>query len=113
MLCVRLRGRIGALVDYPMRARGRTDANQEAIVRALRSAGMCVQSLAAMGGGVPDLLVGWRSHNFLLEVKDGNKPPSARALTVAEQNWHDQWGGSVVTVCTPDDAVGAILGMVD
>jgi hypothetical protein len=31
-----------------------------------------------VGRGVPDLLVGWRGTNLLLEVKDGNKPQSAR-----------------------------------
>lgn len=44
-----------------MRRAARTDANQTAIVEALRKCGASVQSLAAVGKGVPDLLVGLRS----------------------------------------------------
>lgn len=43
-----------------MRRAPRTDANQAEIVAALRTRGALVQSLAGVGAGVPDLLVGWR-----------------------------------------------------
>ena len=59
----------------------RIDDNQEGIVAALREAGATVQSTAAVGSGCPDLIVGYEGRNFLLEVKDGEKPPSRRALT--------------------------------
>jgi hypothetical protein len=45
---------------------------------ALRSAGATVQSLAGVGKGVPDLLVGFKGQTLLFEVKDGFKPPSKR-----------------------------------
>lgn len=67
-----------------MRARPRIDANQPDIVKALRKMGAFVQSLAAVGDGCPDLLVGFRGKTYLIEVKDGDKPPSKRALTPAE-----------------------------
>jgi Holliday junction resolvase len=63
-----------------MRA-AKIDANQEAVVTALRSAGATVQSLAGVGKGVPDLLVGFKGQTLLMEVKDGFKAPSARLLT--------------------------------
>ena len=92
-----------------MRRAARTDANQAEIVRALESLGCTVQSLAAVGGGVPDLLIGWRGLNLLLEVKDGDKVPSKRRLTPMEALWHRDWRGQVVTAETVDDALQAVL----
>ena len=92
-----------------MRRAARTDANQAAIVRALESLGCTVQSLAAVGGGVPDLLIGWRGLNLLLEVKDGGKPPSERKLTPDQVRWHRDWRGQVAVVETVDDAIQAVL----
>lgn len=103
-----------------MRRAPRLDANQPEIVRALRAAGCSVQSLAALGDGVPDLLVGWLGRNYLLEVKDGSLPPSRRRLTDDEERWHVQWigdwdeerrcfqGGQVCVVETVEDAFRAI-----
>lgn len=45
------------------------DANQNVIVDALRAVGCTVKSLAAVGLGFPDLIVGYRGQNFLLEIK--------------------------------------------
>ena len=55
-------------------AKSRVDDNQQAIVQGLRAAGCTVQSLADIGKGCPDIIVGLRSRNFLLEIKDGSKP---------------------------------------
>jgi hypothetical protein len=88
-----------------MRKTARVDANQAAIVEALRAIGASVQSLAMVGRGVPDLLVGFRSQNWLIEVKDGAKPESARRLTADEVAWHDGWRGQVATVTSIEDAL--------
>lgn len=92
-----------------MRKAARVDANQEQVVSALRGVGATVQSLAATGKGVPDLLVGYRSKNYLMEVKDGSKPPSERRLTPDQEIWHDGWKGTVHVVNTPTEAVKVIL----
>ncbi len=67
----------------------RTDANQADIVRALRAAGCSVEVLDPRGrGGLPDLLVGFRGVNLLLEVKaKGGK------LSPAQETWHQLWRG--------------------
>jgi Holliday junction resolvase len=92
-----------------MKKYGRTDSNQTEIVEALRKAGATVQSLAAVGAGVPDLLVGWRGMNFLLEVKDGALPPSERRLTPEQVKWHDAWiGRPVFVVKSAQEALEAI-----
>ena len=91
-----------------MKKYGRTDANQTAIVEALRKVGASVQSLSAIGDGAPDLLIGWKGHNLLLEVKDGTLPPSARRLTPDQEKWHAAWGGRVKVVKDTWEALEAL-----
>jgi hypothetical protein len=91
-----------------MRRAAKVDQNQQAIVSALRTAGAVVQSLAAIGNGVPDLMVSFRGNLFLLEVKDGSKPPSKQRLTVDQQKWHQAWGALVEVVNSPEAALRAI-----
>ena len=91
-----------------MRRAAKVDANHAEIVAALRKCGCTVQSLAALGGGVPDLLVGRAGRNYLLEVKDGDKPPSARSLTPDELRWLHQWRGAAQVVETVEEALKAV-----
>jgi hypothetical protein len=92
-----------------MRRAARTDSNHSEVVSTLRSAGCYVLSLAAIGGGVPDLLVWAPTIGYaLLEVKDGSKPPSARKLTPDQQDWHRAWGGPVFIVTNPEEALRAV-----
>lgn len=90
-----------------MRA-ARIDRNQPEIVAALRAAGATVEPLHTVGDGCPDLLVGFRRANHLLEVKDGSKPPSARELTAPQIRWHIEWRGYVTVVTSVDEALAAI-----
>lgn len=92
-----------------MRRAAKVDLNQDAIVQALRDAGATVQSLAAIGKGCPDLLVGWKGLNLLMECKrqreDRKKAPS---LTADQMDWLAGWRGGVVVVLGPDDALHAL-----
>lgn len=91
-----------------MRAK-KIDDNQREIVSALRRCGAIVQSLASVGDGVPDLLVGYKRQTYLIEVKDGSKPPSARQLTHDQILWHVEWcGGPLCVVHNVDEALAAI-----
>lgn len=92
-----------------MRRAARVDANQEVIIAALRKIGASVQPLHTVGDGCPDLLVGWRGVNSLLEVKDGKQPPSKRRLNALQTSWRDSWRGSVHKVESVQDALEAIL----
>lgn len=85
------------------RTNARKDANHDEIVRFLRDCGATVQTLHQVGNGTPDLLVGWRGVNLLVEVKDGAKPPSKRRLTPDEDQWHIAWDGQVAIVESTDD----------
>lgn len=91
-----------------MRRAARVDANQGEIVAALRQIGASVQPLHTIGQGCPDLLCGFRRKNYVLEVKDGAKPPSAQALTEDEANWHIGWEGDVHIVRSVEEAIAVV-----
>lgn len=84
------------------------DDNQPEVVAALRKAGASVQPLHTVGQGCPDLLVGFRQKNFLMEVKDGSKPPSARKLTDDEEEWIGSWKAPVYIVNSAEEAIGLL-----
>lgn len=92
-----------------MRRAAKIDANQPAIVAALRQAGASVQSLAAIGDGCPDLLVGYAGHTALIEVKDGSKVPSARQLTPDQHQWHQNWTGGTLAIVPDIEAALRVL----
>lgn len=94
-----------------MRRAAKIDANQPAIVTALRQAGAFVQSLAAIGDGCPDLLVGYAGLTALVEVKDGSKLPSARQLTPDQQQWHQNWTGGTLAVVPDVEAALRVLAL--
>ena len=88
-----------------MRRANRIDANQNDIVDALRGAGAVVR-IISQGDGIPDLLVGYNGYTILMEVKDGDKVPSKRKLTEAEQKFFDEWeGGLLVIVNNVQEAI--------
>lgn len=91
-----------------MRRNARIDDNHAEIVKALRAIGCSVVSLAPLGNGCPDLLVGIFGRNLLLEVKDGAKCPSARKLTVLEKEFHETWKGRVCVVENAEQATNAV-----
>ena len=93
-----------------MRA-ARIDANHEQVVSALRAAGASVQSLAGVGKGVPDLLVGFQGKTLLMEVKDGKKTPSERRLTDDQIRWHGAWNGGPLAIVDGVDAALRMLGV--
>lgn len=47
-----------------------------------------------------------------MEVKDGEKPPSARQLTPAEKKFFDEWeGGLCVVIKSVEDALEILDGI--
>jgi len=95
-----------------MRRAAKIDANQTQVTSALRAAGAKVESLAAIGKGVPDLLCQYEGTFYLIEVKDGQKPPSQRKLTEDQVKWHEEWKCAFLGVVeNPEQAlkfIGAI-----
>ena len=77
-----------------MRA-AKVDANQPEIVAALRKVGATVQHLHTVGCGCPDILVGYRDINYLLEIKT-----EKGKLTPPEARFFADWCGQVAVVRT-------------
>ena len=81
-----------------IRRAARVDANQSQIVSALRAAGAYVWII-----GLPvDLLVGYKNHTFLVEIKDGPK----KRLTALQADFFENWSGS--TLCRVDGPEAAL-----
>lgn len=76
------------------------DNNHREIVAALRRLGASVRSLAAVGQGCPDIVLGAYGQTVLAEIKDGSKPPSARRLTPDQMGFHASWRGGPVVILT-------------
>lgn len=87
------------------RRAAKVDGNHAEIASALRAAGCSVQSLAAIGAGCPDLLVGTERVNVLLEIKDPTQSPSDRRFTPAQKRWHAEWRGTAHVVETIEQAL--------
>ena len=93
-----------------MRRAAKVDDNHTEIIEALRMLGCSVVSLAAVGNGVPDILVGRAEtgRNYLLEIKDGSKSPSRRKLTKDQVEFLGMWKGHAVVVCDVYEAMEAV-----
>lgn len=88
----------------------KVDANHGEIVSALRKMGCFVHSTAAAGNGFPDIAVAFRGRWHLIEIKDGNKPPSARKLTRHQEQFQAEVNGRAPTpVATCVDEAIAIV----
>ena len=81
-----------------MRRARKVDKSQSAIVKAFRACGASVEVLSDVGRGVPDLLVGFRGRNWLIEVKEPGE-----GLTLSQMVWHEKWQGRTFIVRGVDD----------
>lgn len=91
-----------------MRRAAKVDGNQKSIVEALRHVGATVQPLHMVGRGCPDILVGYRGVNYLLEIKLDDVAPSASRLNADQFIWHSDWRGQCCVVRNIDEALTAI-----
>ena len=95
-----------------MRRAAKVDINQREIVSALKRIGAEVQNLSRVGDGCPDLLVGFRGRNFLLEVKRPKAKGQREGTTTdAQDEFFSRWSGrgQAAIVKTVDDAL-RVLG---
>ena len=87
------------------RQAAKRDANEGAIISALRAVGAQVYKISETG--VPDLLVGFRGQTFLLEVKNDKG-----VLTKDQEQFFKDWsGGSIYIVKSAPEAlqfIGAV-----
>ena len=77
-----------------MRKRARVDANQKKIVSQIREMGCSVLHTHQLGKGAPDIIVGYAGKNYLIEIKDGDKPLAQQKLTPDEIKFQAEWQGN-------------------
>ncbi len=88
--------------------RHRSDKNQEQIIKELRQRGISVAVLSQAGDGFPDIVAGYKGVNYLLEIKDGSKPPSKQKLTPKQVEFHEKWRGQIAKVNSIEQALHVI-----
>lgn len=82
----------------------KADANQEDIVSKLRAIGASVLILSQVGDNAPDLLVGYKRNDFLLEVKS-----ATGELREGQLSFINRWNGrKPVVVRTWEEALRSI-----
>jgi hypothetical protein len=87
-----------------MRYAARVDANQDQIVSGLRAAGAYVWII-----GLPvDLLVGYKGHTFLVEIKTDNK----KKFTKLQTDFFENWSGSTLARIDSPEAALRMIGVV-
>jgi len=72
-----------------VRRASKVDANHTEIVDCFKKLGCSVLSLAAMGKGVPDLLVATKGITWLVEVKSGKSKENE-----LQKEWAENWQGA-------------------
>jgi len=89
----------------------RTDGNHALIVRGALDVGAAVLDMHTIPGGL-DILVGFRSRLYLIEVKNPGRPKSARALTAAERGTIDRFrlAGCPVHVIETVEQLWKVIG---
>lgn len=93
-------------------ARRSKDMNHNEIARALIRAGCSVLDLSGVGNGCPDMLVGIRNENVLLEIKrPKEKGQTAGRLRESQERFFALWRGPVYKVHSAEDAL-RVLGLV-
>ena len=85
-----------------MRYAAKVDKNQQVIVETLRAAGAYVWII-----GLPvDLVVGFKSHTFLVEIKQNAKS----RMTPLQRDFFENWcGGTLARIDSPEAALNMIL----
>src|ERR1035438_8075088 len=90
------------------RRAARTDANHKTVVAAFRKFGCSVLQLFMVGAGCPDILIAKNKKSALIEIKDGQKAKSARALTADEEKFHADWQGPIFVVNDLSDVIAVV-----
>ena len=87
------------------------DANEPEIVKALEAAGAAVVRLEPSTAGLPDLLVGYRGRNLLMECKKPLGPrggDSHSPLSEDQVAFFQAWPGRAYVVRSAEQALRAL-----
>lgn len=94
-----------------MRKAARVDDNQKEIVKQLRQIpNLSIAITSQLGKGFPDFIIGYKSLNYMIELKDGSKVESKRKLTPDEVIFHESWKGQI-NVCNNIEEIFKLIGI--
>lgn len=77
------------------------DLNEPEIVAALQKIGATVERLS--GKNIPDLLIGYKKHNYLFEIKS-----KSGILTPGQIDFHKNWKGHINVIRNIDEALNVL-----
>ena len=83
----------------------RVDENQNQIIHTFIALGASVLNLSRVGQGCPDILLGYRKHSVLCEIKRDGKAAYTESQVKFMQNWR---GGAVSRIDSVDAAIRLI-----
>ena len=86
------------------RRAAKVDDNQKEIVALFRKLGWTVLIISQLKNCC-DIIVSKNGRTVAVEIKDGNKPPSARKLSDGEIKFRDGWQGEYALVICNDDVI--------
>jgi len=92
-----------------MRRKAKRDVNEGEIVDGLRQIGATVDRINEED--LPDLIVGFRGVNYLIEIKAPSGPRggvSGRELSLGQLRWARDWRGQIGMARTLDEALHII-----
>lgn len=96
---------LSKIQEQHLRRNSKVDANQKTFVVALRKIGASVAITSHIGNGFPDLVVGYKDRNYMIEVK------TARGRLTDEQLvFASRWRGQYV-VCRDLEDLALVLDL--
>lgn len=99
-------------------ARGKADGNQKEILEGIRKLNetslltgfqwnvISIANTQTQGGGFPDLVLGYRGTNYLVEIKNPSR--KGAKLNVKQVEFHRDWRGSTLVVHDLDELLDGI-----
>lgn len=93
-----------------MKYGAKKDANHHEVVDALKKAGAYVIDMSHVGGGFPDLIVGFQGKTILMEIKNLKTSYGKKGLNKNQLKWKEQWiGGAYCVANDPESAVEMLM----
>ena len=87
-----------------MMRNAKVDRNQPEIVKAFRDLGWSVLIISQLKN-CADIIVSKNGRTIVIEIKDGEKPPSGQKLTEGELKFMRMWQGDYMVVNCVNDVV--------
>jgi len=95
------------------RRRVSRDRNQQQIVDALRAVGAFVYDAAHIGGGFPDLIVGFRGMVYLMEIKNPKSWYGKLGMSESQKKFRDAWHDAPISLVENANDALFVIGAIE